>query len=59
MEMKINRVESRVHATDSDVLMDPEIRREIVRLCVAAVKEDLQRDKRIAEESRVTTGVSS
>jgi len=59
MEMRINRVESRVHATDSDVLMDPEIRREIVRLCVAAVKEDLQRDKRIAEESRVTTGVSS
>jgi len=59
MEMRINRVESRVQATDSEVLMDPEIRREIVRLCVAAVKEDLQRDKRIAEESRISTGVSS
>jgi hypothetical protein len=59
MEMRINRVESRVHATDSDTLMDPEVKREIVRMCVAAVKEELTRDKRIADESRVSYGVSS
>jgi hypothetical protein len=59
MEMRINRVESRVYATDSDMLMDPEVKREIVRMCVSAVKEELQRDKRIADESRVTHGVSS
>jgi hypothetical protein len=59
MEMRINRVESKVHATDSDMLMDPGVKREIVRMCVSAVKEELQRDQRIADEARVTHGVSS
>jgi len=59
MDIRINRVESRVHASDSDALLDPRVRREIVRLCVAAVKEELERDKRIAEESRLSSGSRS
>jgi hypothetical protein len=59
MDLRINRVDSRVHATDSEALMDPRIMSEIVRVCVAAVKRELQRDERIAKESRLSSGVSS
>lgn len=59
MDLRINRMESRVHATDSEALLDPRAMHQIVRACVSAVKEELMREKRISEESRLTSGVSS
>lgn len=54
MDFRINNVSSSVHATDSQPLTDPRVMRELIRVCVKAVKEELERDKRFAEESRLT-----
>jgi hypothetical protein len=59
MDVRINEVQSRVQATDSKALLDPRVMAQIVRACVRAVKEDQAREKRMAEERRLTSGVSS
>jgi hypothetical protein len=59
MDMRINEVNSQVQATDSKALLDPRVMREIVRACVRAVKEDQAREKRMADDRRLTPGVSS
>ena len=59
MDIRINEVHSRIHATDSRSLLDPRILQEIVYVCVTAVKEELARDKRIAEESRLSASVQT
>ena len=59
MDIRINRMESRIHTTDSDALLEPRIMHHIVRTCISAVKEELARDQRIEQESRLTAGVSS
>lgn len=54
MDFRINNVRSNVQVGDSQSLMDPHVMREVIRACVKAVKEELERDKRLAEESRLT-----
>lgn len=55
MDFRINNVNSNVNVGDSQSLMDPRVMREVVRACVKAVKEELERDKRLAEESRLAS----
>ena len=55
MDFRINSVSSNVRVGDSQSLMDPHVLREVVRACVRAVKEDLERDMRLAEERRLTS----
>jgi len=57
MDVRINEVQSRVQAVDSQALLDPRIMREIVRACVRAVKEDQAREKRAREERALTSGI--
>jgi hypothetical protein len=54
MDVRINEVQSRVQTTDSQSLLDPRVMREIVRACVQAVKEDAEKEKRLAAERRLT-----
>jgi hypothetical protein len=55
MDFRINSVSSNVHVGDSQSLMDPHVMREVVRACVKAVKEELERDKQLAKERRLTS----
>jgi len=55
MDFRVNNVSSNVQVGDSQSLMDPEVMREVVRACVKAVKEELERDKRLADERRLTS----
>ncbi|MFZ0318998.1 MAG: hypothetical protein WAL56_07720 [Candidatus Sulfotelmatobacter sp.] len=55
MDVRINEVQSRVQTTDSQALLDPRVMREIIRACVKAVKEEQARDKRIAEEGKLSS----
>ena len=59
MDVRINEVQSRVQVGDSQSLLDPHIMRELVRACVKAVKEELERDKRLENERRLSSGSSS
>jgi hypothetical protein len=59
VDMRINEIQSRVQATDSKSLLDPRVMAQIVRACVRAVKEDQAREKRLADDRRMTSGVSS
>ncbi|HUD49025.1 MAG TPA: hypothetical protein VMR33_19495 [Candidatus Baltobacteraceae bacterium] len=59
MDVRINEVQSRVQATDSKALLDPRVMAQIVRACVRAVKEDQAREKKMAEERKLTSGISS
>jgi hypothetical protein len=55
MDVRINNINSNVQVRDSQSLMDPHVMRELVRACVQAVKEELERDKRLAQERRLTS----
>ena len=59
MDVRINEVQSRVQVGDSQSLLDPHVMRELVRACVKAVKEELERDKRLENERRLSSGSSS
>lgn len=59
MDVRINEVQSRVQTTDSQALLDPRVMREIVRQCVRAVKEEQDREKYMANERKLTSGISS
>ena len=59
MDVRINEVQSRVQVGDSQSLLDPRVMRELVRACVKAVKEELERDKRLEGERRLTSRSSS
>jgi hypothetical protein len=59
MDVRINEVQSRVQVGDSQSLLDPRVMRELVRACVKAVKEELERDKRLENERRLSSGSSS
>jgi len=59
VDIRINEVESRVQATDSQALLDPRVFREIVRSCVKAVKEELARDQRIKDEQSLFSADST
>lgn len=55
VDVRINNVSSNVQIGDSQSLLDPNVMREIVRACVKAVKEELEHDKRLTEERRLTS----
>lgn len=59
MDVRINEVQSSVQVGNSQSLMDPRVMREVVRACVKAVKEELERDKRLENERRLTSKSSS
>jgi hypothetical protein len=59
MDVRINEVQSRVQVGDSQSLLDPRVMKELVRACVKAVKEELERDKSLEKERRLTTDSSS
>ena len=54
MDVRINEVQSNVQVGNSQSLMDPRVMREVVRACVKAVKEELEREKRVESERRLT-----
>lgn len=54
MDVRINEVQSNVHVGNSQSLMDPHVMREVVRACVKAVKEELEREKRLESERRLS-----
>ncbi len=58
MEIKIQDVQSRIEATDSQRLLDPRIMRQIVQVCVQAVKEELAREKRRQQDRELSSGVA-
>jgi hypothetical protein len=55
MDVRINEVQSNVNVGDSRSLMDPHVMREVVRACVKAVKEELERDRRLEKERQLTS----
>jgi hypothetical protein len=59
MDVRINEVNSQVQTVDSRAMLDPQVMREIVKACVKAVKEDQARQKHLADERRLSSGVSS
>jgi hypothetical protein len=59
MDVRINEVQSRVQVGDSQALLDPRVMKQLVSACVKAVKEELERDKRLEKERRLTSGSSS
>lgn len=58
MDIRIQDMQSRIQTTDSQRLLDPRIMKEIVRACVAAVKEDQAREKRRKQDRDITSGVA-
>lgn len=58
MEIKIQDVQSRIEATDSQRLLDPRIMRQIVQTCVQAVKEELAREKRRQQDRELSSGIA-
>jgi len=59
VDVRINEVHSQVQTVDSKALLDPHVMRQIVKACVKAVKEDQARQKKLASERRLSSGVSS
>jgi hypothetical protein len=59
MDVRINEVQSQIHAADPQSMLDPHVLKRIIRECVEAVKEELEREKRVAAENRLNQGVSS
>jgi hypothetical protein len=58
MDIRIQDVQSRVQATDSQKPLDPRIMKEIVRACVQAVKDDQAREKRRMQERELSSGIA-
>lgn len=58
MEIKIQDVQSRIEATDSQRLLEPRIMRQIVQTCVQAVKEELAREKRRQQDRELSSGIA-
>jgi hypothetical protein len=59
MDIRINELQSQVKTADSRSVLDPAMMRDIVRACVRAVKEELERDKRAAKERQLGSRNSS
>jgi hypothetical protein len=58
MDIRVQDMQSRIQATDSQRLLDPRILKEIVRACVAAVKEDQAREKHRQQDRDLTPGIA-
>ena len=53
MDIRVNELHSQVKATDAHALLDPAVLKEIVRVCVGAMREELERDKRAAQDRQL------
>jgi hypothetical protein len=58
MEVHIGEVTSTVRATDGTALLSPEILQKIVAAVREQLKSDHDHDRRVAEERKLTPGVS-
>lgn len=58
MDINIQEVQSRIEATDSQKLLDPRIMRQIVQVCVQAMKEEMERDKRRQKDRELSAGIA-
>jgi hypothetical protein len=58
MDVRINEVQSRIQTMDSQKLLDPKILNEIVRACIAAMKEEMAREKRFARDRDISQGIA-
>ena len=58
MDIEIQEVQSRIEAADSQRLLDPRIMRQILQVCVQAVKEELARDKRRQNDRELSSGIA-
>ena len=59
MDVQINEVNSRVQTVDSKAPLDPQVMRQIVKACMTAIKEDQDRQKRLANDRQLSPGASS
>ncbi|HEX4320456.1 MAG TPA: hypothetical protein VHZ52_06110 [Acidobacteriaceae bacterium] len=59
MDVRINEVQSQVHAVNSRSMLDPVVMHEIVKACVQAVKEDQARQKLLADDRQMGFGRST
>lgn len=58
MDINIQEVQSRIEATDSQKLLDPRIMRQIVQVCIQAMKEEMERDKRRQKDRELSSGIA-
>jgi hypothetical protein len=58
MDMRINEVQSRVQTMDSRMLLDPQVMRQIVKACMAAIEEERARQKHLVTERQLNATVS-
>lgn len=58
LDIRVRDVQSNVQAQDWQKLLDPRVMKQIVRVCVEAVKEDQAREKRRAQDRELTNGVA-
>ncbi len=58
MDVRVNDMHSRIQPIDAQSLLEPRMR-EIVRMCVRAVKEELAREKRTADNNKLTNSIES
>jgi hypothetical protein len=58
MDVRINEVQSRVQTLDSRMILDPQIMRQIVKACVAAIEEEQARQKHLVSERQLNATVS-
>ena len=54
MAIVVGEMTSHVSVSDSQRLLDPRIMAEIVKACKAAVKEDMEREKRFAKDRDIS-----
>ena len=59
MDVRINEVQTQVHTMDSQSLLHPSILQQIVRACLEAIHDEQAREKRLQDERRLSSGVSS
>jgi hypothetical protein len=58
MNFRVENVQSRIHATDSQRLLDPQVMAEIVRQCARAVREEMESEKRRSSDRKLKDGIS-
>ena len=58
MEVHIGEVSSTVRATDGAALLSPEVLRQIVAAVRERLKDELDHDRRAADERKLVPGVS-
>lgn len=54
MDIRINELQSQIQTTDSKSLLDPRVLKEVVRICVREVKDQMQREQRDAKERKLS-----